>query len=141
MAGKKVPEIYCWRTRTGRLTVYSASTERGAIRTCLEIDGCNDPVPIFKRLFPRAMVVEDYSMSQPVVKAVEAALSNRSAEALPPMDLRVTPFQRSVLEAITAIPYGETKTYGEVAAMVGKPAGARAVGQVMGKNPLPLIFP
>lgn len=53
----------------------------------------------------------------------------------------VTPFQRSVLEAIFRIPAGETMTYGEVAAAAGKPGAARAVGNVMAMNPVPLILP
>lgn len=53
----------------------------------------------------------------------------------------VTPFQRAVLEAIFRIPAGETMTYGEVAAAAGKPGAARAVGNVMAMNPVPLILP
>jgi methylated-DNA-[protein]-cysteine S-methyltransferase len=53
----------------------------------------------------------------------------------------MTPFQRSVLEAISRIPAGETMTYGEVAAVAGKPGAARAVGNVMAHNPIPLMLP
>jgi methylated-DNA-[protein]-cysteine S-methyltransferase len=53
----------------------------------------------------------------------------------------MTPFQRSVLEAIRRIPAGKTMTYGEVAKMVGRPGAARAVGNVMAANPLPLVIP
>lgn len=53
----------------------------------------------------------------------------------------MTPFQRSVLEAISKIPAGETMTYGEVAAAAGKPGAARAVGNVMAHNPIPLMLP
>jgi len=53
----------------------------------------------------------------------------------------MTPFQRSVLEAISKIPPGETMTYGEVAAAAGKPGAARAVGNVMAHNPIPLMLP
>jgi O-6-methylguanine DNA methyltransferase len=44
-------------------------------------------------------------------------------------------------KAIARIPFGQTKSYGEVARMVGRPGGARAIGQAMGRNPLSLIFP
>ncbi len=53
----------------------------------------------------------------------------------------MTPFQRKVLEAISSIPPGETMTYGEVAKAAGRPGAARAVGNVMAHNPIPLIFP
>jgi methylated-DNA-[protein]-cysteine S-methyltransferase len=59
-----------------------------------------------------------------------------------PVDLSSgTPFQRRVWETVSAIPYGQTMTYGQVAWEVGCPKGARAVGQAMGKNPVPLVVP
>ena len=52
-----------------------------------------------------------------------------------------TPFERSVLEATRAIPYGETRTYGQIAAAIGKPDAARAVGQALGKNRTCIVVP
>jgi methylated-DNA-[protein]-cysteine S-methyltransferase len=51
------------------------------------------------------------------------------------------PFQRQVLQATFAIPYGVTATYGEIAARVGKPRAARAVGRAEATNPMPLVIP
>ncbi|PKN45875.1 MAG: hypothetical protein CVU59_07760 [Deltaproteobacteria bacterium HGW-Deltaproteobacteria-17] len=53
----------------------------------------------------------------------------------------VTPFQQEVLAAIARIEPGTTATYAEVARRVGRPQGARSVGQVMARNPWPLFFP
>jgi O-6-methylguanine DNA methyltransferase len=53
----------------------------------------------------------------------------------------MTPFQRKVLKAISKIPPGDTMTYGDVAKAAGKPGAARAVGNVMAMNPIPLILP
>jgi methylated-DNA-[protein]-cysteine S-methyltransferase len=52
-----------------------------------------------------------------------------------------TGFQRRVWEAARQIPYGETGSYGWIARKIGKPGAARAVGQALGKNPLPIIVP
>ncbi len=52
-----------------------------------------------------------------------------------------TPFQRQVWEATRLIPYRETRSYAWVAAQIGKPQAARAVGQALGKNPLIIIVP
>ncbi|MYG13438.1 MAG: MGMT family protein, partial [Gammaproteobacteria bacterium] len=49
--------------------------------------------------------------------------------------------QRKVLEALQAIPYGETRSYKEVAAAIGKPRAVRAVGAANGRNPIPIIIP
>jgi O-6-methylguanine DNA methyltransferase len=59
-----------------------------------------------------------------------------------PIDLsHGAPFRQAVWEALRTIPYGETRTYGEVAKMVGNPRAARAVGQACGENPLPIFVP
>ena len=59
-----------------------------------------------------------------------------------PLDLRRhTPFQRRILAAIRKIPYGVTRTYGEIAAAAGSPGACRAVGGAAAKNPLPLVIP
>lgn len=57
------------------------------------------------------------------------------------LDWRGTPFQRAVWEAVYQIPYGETCTYGEIAAILGRPNAARAVGAANGANPLAPIVP
>ena len=58
-----------------------------------------------------------------------------------PFTLTGTPFQLAVWYACKEIPYGETRTYGELASMAGYPDCARAVGHAMAANPLPLIIP
>jgi O-6-methylguanine DNA methyltransferase len=58
-----------------------------------------------------------------------------------PLDLRGTEFQRRVWSAVAAIPYGETRTYAQIAQVIGKPQAVRAVGVANGANPLPLVVP
>ncbi|MGH2730555.1 MAG: methylated-DNA--[protein]-cysteine S-methyltransferase [Actinomycetota bacterium] len=52
-----------------------------------------------------------------------------------------TPFQRRVWEGLSAIPYGETVSYGELARRIGKPKAVRAVGRANGANPIAVIIP
>jgi methylated-DNA-[protein]-cysteine S-methyltransferase len=52
-----------------------------------------------------------------------------------------TPFERAVWDRIAAIPYGETATYGQIAAEVGQPDAARAVGVACNRNPVPILVP
>ena len=54
---------------------------------------------------------------------------------------RATAFQRKVWEVTRLIPYGETRSYAWVAEQIDKPRAARAVGQALGRNPLPIIIP
>lgn len=53
----------------------------------------------------------------------------------------VSPFERRVLDHVRTIPPGRTETYGEVAAAVGEPGGAQAVGRALGANPVPIVVP
>jgi methylated-DNA-[protein]-cysteine S-methyltransferase len=57
------------------------------------------------------------------------------------LDLRGTPFQRKVWRALLKIPFGETRTYGEIARQLGHPNAARAVGAANGKNPISIVAP
>ena len=54
---------------------------------------------------------------------------------------RTSPFQATVHAALRRIPYGETRSYGEVARDIGKPKAARAVGAANARNPLPIVIP
>jgi methylated-DNA-[protein]-cysteine S-methyltransferase len=66
---------------------------------------------------------------------------NRSSFALD-VDLRgAAPFARQVLDELAHVPYGQTTTYGTLAARVGAPRAARAVGTVMNRNPIPIVLP
>lgn len=58
-----------------------------------------------------------------------------------PFELEGTHFQCEVWNALFAIPWGETRTYGEIARALGRPGAARAVGAAAGRNPLPVIVP
>ncbi len=58
-----------------------------------------------------------------------------------PLDLRGTEFQQQCWRALLAIPYGETRSYAEIASAVGCSAGFRAVGQANHRNPIPIVVP
>ena len=58
-----------------------------------------------------------------------------------PLDMRGTPFQKTVWEALLAIPFGETRSYGQLANQLGNPNATRAVGAANGRNPLSIIVP
>ena len=58
-----------------------------------------------------------------------------------PLDPMGTPFQQAVWAELRRIPYGETRSYAQVAAGIGKPKAVRAVGQANHRNPLPIFIP
>jgi len=78
-----------------------------------------------------------------VIRRIKSHLKGRNEGFLDvPVDLEsVSEFSRRVLEELRRVPPGEIITYGELAARAGKPGAARAVGRVMGSNPVPLVIP
>jgi len=122
------------------LYIYLASTMNGVLRIELTLEKQYDCMALFRKLFPNAKLFEDSHLNLPLIKGVEAELMNKQPNVAIDFDFSCTPFQWKVYKAIKKIPFGETRRYGEVASMVGKPKGARAVGQALGKNPLPIIF-
>ena len=72
---------------------------------------------------------------------LDAYFRGRSAPDLRLDRSLITPFQDRVLVATSAIPLGEVRTYGQVAALAGNPKAARATGRALGANPIPIILP
>ncbi|MBI4308179.1 MAG: methylated-DNA--[protein]-cysteine S-methyltransferase [Chloroflexi bacterium] len=73
---------------------------------------------------------------------LQAYLNGQRVSFDEPIDLsRMAAFTRRVLEVTQAIPYGEVRTYAGIAAEVGNPRAARAVGRALGANPMPFVIP
>ena len=58
-----------------------------------------------------------------------------------PLDFQGTEFQRSVWQALLTIPFGQTRSYGQIARQIGKPNASRAIGAANGRNPISIIAP
>ena len=93
--------------------------------------------------FPEAVESEPPPSVHAVMEAVRALLAGGDPDlGAVPLDWSgVGDFERAVYEATRAIPRGSTRTYGEIAAAVGDPGAARAVGQALGRNPYPVVIP
>ncbi len=86
--------------------------------------------------------VHDQSRVARAGRQVQEYLAGERAVFDLPLDLRLlTPFQRQVLQRVAALPRGQIATYGQVAGWLGKPRAARAVGQALARNPIPLVIP
>lgn len=82
---------------------------------------------------------------QPVLTALteqlEAYFAGRQIIFDLPLDCGGTPFQNAVWAALRDIPYGQTRSYSQIAAVLDRPKAARAVGAAAGRNPLPIVTP
>ncbi|AKU19220.1 cysteine methyltransferase [Luteipulveratus mongoliensis] len=86
-------------------------------------------------------VVEDDALAETVEIQLRAYLAGERDDFDLPLAPHGTPFQQKVWQALLQIPYGETVTYGELAARIGSPAASRAVGLANGRNPISVIVP
>ena len=78
---------------------------------------------------------------KPVVDQLEAYFCGTLTRFDLPLDLAGTDFQLRIWRALRAIPYGQTRTYGQIAKALGQPGAARAVGLANNQNPVPIIVP
>ncbi len=93
--------------------------------------------------FPRAVLARDDAALADVAAIVsDLAVGRRRPEAdTLPIDVHATAFRRRVWEALRRIPFGETRSYGQIATAVGAPRAARAVGTACAQNPIPVVVP
>ncbi len=78
---------------------------------------------------------------QPYVRELEEYFAGQQREFSFALDLRGTDFQLACWNALLAIPYGETRTYADIARAVGRPTGFRAVGMANNRNPIAIVVP
>ncbi|HZO83120.1 MAG TPA: methylated-DNA--[protein]-cysteine S-methyltransferase [Candidatus Binataceae bacterium] len=94
-----------------------------------------------RRDFREAKIRRDPTAAGPAADAVLRYLRGESPECEVPLDVRGTPFQLRVWEELCAICAGATRSYSEIAARLGRPSAARAVGHAVGANPVSLLIP
>jgi len=122
----------------GRLLV--AATPRGV---CAVAMGASDTdlTRALSREYPAATIAADSGALAESASAIVSHLAGRQPRLDLPLDVQATAFQWQVWQALAAIPYGETRTYSEVAASIGRPRAVRAVARACATNPVALAIP
>ena len=128
IVGSPLGRLMVARTPRGLCAVSLADTDASLVRN-------------LRREFPRAELRRDRNGLAGWVRAIVRHLEGRQPRLDLPLDVRGTAFQLRVWEELRRIPFGQTRTYGEVARAVGQPGAARAVGSACGRNPVPLVIP
>ncbi len=123
----------------GRLLV--AATQQGICFVCLGDQ--DDPlIEALEAEFPAAeSILRDGGTIGPALEQLVAYLDGQTPHLDLPLDIRATAFQRRVWQELIAIPYGETRSYSEIAEKLGLPQGQRAVARACATNPVPLVVP
>src|SRR6059036_3907673 len=126
-------------TPLGRLLV--AATDRGVCRVMLG-DSASKLEADLRGEFDAADVREDHSGKlEGYVEAILSYLEGTEPHLDLPLDIRATAFQRRVWQELKQIPFGETRTYAEVAKAIGQPQATRAVARACATNPTALVIP
>ena len=94
----------------------------------------------FGNTLPEGVVAEPSVIHETVEQLSEYFEGKRTQFELP-LDVEGTDFQKSVWNELQRIPYGETRSYGEIAKAIGRPGAARAVGMANHENPLAVVIP
>lgn len=126
-------------TRLGRLLL--AATPVGLVRVAFEIEG-HDAVlaDLAHRVGPR--VLRGTGPLEDAARAIEGYLAGTLRTVDLPLDLRLaTGFRREAIGHLRDIAYGQTATYGALAALAGRPTAVRAAASACATNPLPLVLP
>jgi methylated-DNA-[protein]-cysteine S-methyltransferase len=112
-----------------------AATERGLARIYFDPAGQEDELARLYGVRVLRSPIDD------VRRELDEYFEGTRREFDLPLDLRAAAFHVEVLRELARVPYGSTTTYGTLAAQVGRPAAARAVGTVMHRNPIPIVLP
>ena len=121
--------------------IYVAATPQGICRISLPAH----PVEYFfktviDKYSPRIFIQNNALFDKLYIQLEEYLTGLRAVFSIP-LDLRGTTFQSEVWQALGQIPYGETRSYGEIAGQIGRPKAARAIGQANHVNPVPILIP
>ena len=122
----------------GRLLV--AATARGVCAVYLG-DADAELTAILRSEFPNAEIAKGGSEMTSTVAAILAHLEGEQPNLDLPLDVQATAFQRRVWDELRRIPYGEQRTYQQIAEALGRPTSARAVGRACASNPASIVIP
>jgi len=122
----------------GRLLV--AATPRGVCRVSLGDSAAALEADLATE-FPAARIRKDRSTLEQAVSAILAYLDGSEPSLALPLDIRATAFQRRVWQELQRIPYGETRSYADIARRIGSPTASRAVARACATNPAALVIP
>jgi AraC family transcriptional regulator of adaptative response/methylated-DNA-[protein]-cysteine methyltransferase len=137
--GQKTPIVYSVVTCSLRYLLV-ATTNKGICAIKLG-DRPQELIKILTDEFQQATIIRDDQNHQDWIKKILNLITGKNPDPDLPLDIRGTAFQQQVWQAIRKIPYGETRTYNEIAQDLGKPTANRAIGNACGANPVALIIP
>jgi len=133
--------VYTARVQTPIGELRLASTAKGlAYLELPRAAGCGMAGWLHRHL-PEAKRVESREKNRAAIEQIQEYLAGDRTEFDLPLDLRGTDFQRAVWRELRKIPFGDQRSYRDIAEAVGRPKAVRAVGAANGSNPVAIVVP
>lgn len=141
MTTKAKPAIYWTQFVHEDWTLYIAATLTGLCYVSSQNETYEDFIKGELIRYPGSIVVQDDEQLQPYATELTEYFQGIRQEFTSSFDYHGTPFQLAVWNALCEIPYGQTKSYSDIANHIQKPAAVRAVGAAIGANPVLITIP
>ncbi|UOY93141.1 methylated-DNA--[protein]-cysteine S-methyltransferase [Ectobacillus sp. JY-23] len=122
-------------------TLYIAATDKGICRITWPHESFEVLQSWVQKKIPNATLIEKPAILAPYIKELTEYFNGTRNMFTVPCDLRGTAFQTAVWKALTTIPFGQTRSYSDIAVTTGNANAVRAVGTANGANPVPIIIP
>lgn len=141
MKTKIKPTLYWSLLQFRNWKFYIAATSKGLVFVGSQNKPIEELFEWANKRLPGSLLVEDDEMLEPYAVEIIQYLEGKRETFSVPFDYIGTPFQLAVWQALCDIPYGQTKSYSDIANAINKPAAVRAVGAAIGANPVLITVP
>ena len=136
------PTIYLNILQTEKLGLIGVAVTAKGLRRLRMFQKSDKAFLVLNEIYQEGEYTFSDQETKPVIEQLQAYLNYEIKQFSLPIDWSgYTAFQKDVLQETLSIPYGETRSYGQVAAAIGNPKASRAVGQAEKSNQVPLVIP
>ena len=136
-----MPTLYHTTIHTPVGLLGIASSRKGLVRILLPDEKGQGTITRLNEAYSHTRLINSRWKTRKAVRQIQEYFAGTRSCFTLPLDLRGTGFQRSVWEVVSRVPYGEVRSYSDIARELGKPNAVRAVGSANKNNPLPIIIP
>lgn len=141
METKNKSTLYWFLLKFKDWKFYIASTSKGLCYVGSHNKPFEELCEWAKKRFPGSLLIEDGEKLEPYAVEITQYLEGKRKTFTVPFDYNGTAFQLAVWNALCGIPFGQTKSYSDIANDINKPAAVRAVGAAIGANPILIAVP
>ncbi|WP_144029110.1 methylated-DNA--[protein]-cysteine S-methyltransferase [Paenibacillus rigui] len=141
MNNAEIQRIYWTRLTHEQWSMHISASSQGLCYVGTPNQPIDEMQQWIQARYPNSTLTENDEQLRPYVHELIEYLQGSRSQFTVPFDYRGTPFQVNVWHALCSIPYGQTKSYTDIAMQIQKPAAVRAVGTAIGANPILITIP